>query len=312
MMRAGTLTFWPSIFALLTMCTASSKDISPAPVITPPDLTAILQRLEGVQRQNPAESQPYEVTREYKVFRGDDKQPSSTVVIQINFAPPGKKTYRITRAEGKSRGEKMVRELLDQEIEAAKKIHESEISRANYDFVFLRQDKLGVHDEYVIRIIPKRKERYLFRGQIWVDTTTFHIRRLEGVPAKNPSFWITGVHITMQFAEVRGMWIPISFDAIATVRFLGQYMITARNTSADSPQPTLVAVGTHDGPLPVTKVRDFDFSGCPVLLTSPRELLKGFLVSATARWEIASRKYAACCLSARDEWRTKKRVRADS
>jgi len=31
---------------------------------------------------------------------------------------------------------------------------------------------------------------------------------------------------------VNGMWMPVSFDAIATVRFLGQYTLTGLNLSA--------------------------------------------------------------------------------
>jgi hypothetical protein len=191
--------------------------------------------MEDVEHENPAQSRSYEVTREYKVFRGDDKQPSSEVMAQISFVPPHTKTYKITQVEGKTRGEKMVRELLDQEVEAATKSHESEISRANYDFVFLRREKLEIADDYVLRIIPKRKEKYLFRGQIWVDTTALHIRRVEGVPAKNPSFWLTGIRITIQFAQVSDKWIPISFDATATVRFLGHYTIAGLNIPADNP-----------------------------------------------------------------------------
>jgi hypothetical protein len=227
------------ILVLLARVAVSAQEISATAEISCADLTVILQRVEDVQNQNPAQSQPYEVTREYKVFARDEKQPSSEVMAQISFVPPATKTYRITEARGKSRGEKMVRELLDQEIEAAKKGHESEISRANYDFVFLRQDKLGPLDEYVIRIIPKRKERFLFSGQIWLDSTTFRIRRLEGVPAKSPSFWITDIHITMQFGEVGSMWMPISVDAIATVRFSGQYTIAGHNISVGNPQSTL-------------------------------------------------------------------------
>ena len=44
----------------------------------------------------------------------------------------------------------MVREILDQETEMAAKTKESEISRANYDFVLLRQENLGAGDEYVV------------------------------------------------------------------------------------------------------------------------------------------------------------------
>jgi hypothetical protein len=44
--------------------------------------------------------------------------------------------------------------------------------------------------------------------------------------------WIKDIHITVQFALVNGMWMPVSFDAIATVRFLGQYTLTGLNLSA--------------------------------------------------------------------------------
>jgi hypothetical protein len=59
-------------------------------------------------------------------------------------------------------------------------------------------------------------------------------QKLEEMLTKIPSFWITGVHITMQFGEVRRLWIPISFAAIATIRFLGQFTISGLNVAADS------------------------------------------------------------------------------
>src|SRR5579864_4581179 len=197
-------------FVFLATVGSWSQVSSPTPNTESADLNLILQRLEEVQHEDPAQSQPYEVTREYKVFHGDDKQPTSEVMAQINFVPPDIKTYKITQAQGNARGEKMVCELLDRETESAKKGHGSEITRKNYDFVFLRQENFGVIPEYVLRIVPKRKDKYLLGGRIWVDASTFHIRRIEGVPAKSPSFWIKDIHITLQYAELNGMWIPVS------------------------------------------------------------------------------------------------------
>jgi hypothetical protein len=229
---------WLSPLLFLATLASSSQLPSSNPEIRSPDLNLILQRLEDVQHQDPAQSRPYEVTREYRVFRGDDKQPTSEVVAQINFFPPDMKTYKITQARGNSRGEKIVRELLDRETESAKKGLGSEVNRTNYDFVFLRQEEFGLVPEYVLRIVPKRKDRYLLRGQIWVDARTCHIRRIEGIPAKSPSFWIKGIHITLQFAELGGKWVPISFDAIATVRFLGRYTLTGHNVRVSDPLST--------------------------------------------------------------------------
>jgi hypothetical protein len=222
---------------LATLASSSQVTSSTAEI---PDLNLILQRMEDILHRDPGQSLPYEVTREYKVFRGYDKQSTSEVVAQIDFVPPDVKTYKILQARGNSLGERMVREMLDTETEPAKKKRSSEISRENYDFVFLRRQNFGIVPEYVLGIFPKRKEKYLLRGQIWVDASTFRIRRIEGVPARSPSFWLKDLHITLQFAQLGGMWVPVTFDGIATVRFLGQYTLdglTLRSSESRSPAP---------------------------------------------------------------------------
>ena len=121
----------------------------------------------------------------------------------------------------------IVREILEQETEPVTKRDERGINRKNYDFVFLRHEKFGLVPEYVFRIVPKRKEKGLLLGHIWVDEKTFRIRRVEGVPVKSPSLWIKDIHVTVQFAEVNEMWLPVSFDVIATVRLMGRYTLTS-------------------------------------------------------------------------------------
>jgi hypothetical protein len=95
--------WFPGLVFLATLASSSQVPSSTAEIKSP-DLNLILQRLEDVQHQDPAQSRPYEVTREYKVFGGYDKQPTSEVMAQINFVPPDIKTYKITQARGNSRG----------------------------------------------------------------------------------------------------------------------------------------------------------------------------------------------------------------
>jgi hypothetical protein len=196
---------------------------------SPPNLGLILDSLERTEEQNPALSRPYEVTRQYKVFPADDPKPTSEVTAQISFTPPDIKTFKITEEQGNPRGKKIVSAILEQEIASAKTGRKGAISRSNYDFVFLREQNFGTVPEYVLHIIPKRKEKGLLLGDIWVDAQTYHIRQIVGVPLKSPSFWIKGLHITVQFATVNGMWIPVSVDAIATVRLLGIYTLSGRD-----------------------------------------------------------------------------------
>jgi len=227
---------WLSSLVVLAILTSSAQEASRSADTNPPDLNPILQRWEDLQ--DPARFRPYELTREYKVFHGPNKQPISEVLAQIEFVPPDVKTYKIVRETGNSWGEKMVRDLLDLETQSAKNRQGSKMSRANYDFVFLRRENFGVVPEYVLGIIPKRKDKHLLRGQIWVDASSFRIRRIEGVPAASPSFWLKNIHITLQFAPLGGMLVPVSVDAVATVRFFGQYTLASLTIRALETQPT--------------------------------------------------------------------------
>jgi hypothetical protein len=199
---------------------------------SPPNLDLILNSLERTEEQNPALSRPYEVTRQYKVFRGNDPNPYSEVTAQISFTPPDTKTFKIIEEQGNARGKKIISAILEQEIASAKAAAKGFISRSNYDFVFLREQNFGAFPEYVLHIIPKRKEKGLVLGDVWVDAETFKTRQIVGVPLKNPSVWISGLHITVQFAAVNGMWIPVSVDAIAMVRFQGIYTLTGRDLAS--------------------------------------------------------------------------------
>ena len=113
--RRATSRLWLRVLVFLATLASSLKPPLSTADVESLDLNLILQRLEEAQHQDPAQSRPYEVIREYKVFRGDEKQPTSEVLAQINFVPPATKTYEITRAQGNPSGEKMVRELLDRE-----------------------------------------------------------------------------------------------------------------------------------------------------------------------------------------------------
>jgi hypothetical protein len=201
--------------------------------VTEPNLNSILDSLERTAAQNQA-SRPYEVTREYKIFHGDEPKPIADVTAQINFTPPDTKTFKITDVQGRPISKTIVSGILDQEVASAKS-HQSDISRSNYDFVFLREENFGVVPEYVLHIIPKRKEKGLLLGDIWVDAKTYCIRQLIGIPLKTPSFWIKGVHLTVQFASVNGMWLPVSVDAFAKVRLLGIYSFSGLNLAPPIP-----------------------------------------------------------------------------
>ena len=74
---------------------------------------------------------------------------------------------------------------------------------------------------YVLETHPKRKEKYLFRGRIWVDTEDYALVRAEGSPAKNPSFWTKSTHFVQVYQKHGSLWFPRSTQSVTDAVIFG-------------------------------------------------------------------------------------------
>ena len=146
----------------------------------------------------------------------------------ITTLPPDSKEYEIEHSSG-GMGEKVLRDVLSKETEPAKDAQKKEITRENYNFQLVGEESLDGKRCYLLGLTPKREDKDLIKGKIWVDAETYNIRRLEGSPVKNPSWWIHDLNILMQFAEVDGMWLRTSLHAVANVRFKGKYVMESHD-----------------------------------------------------------------------------------
>lgn len=197
-----------------------------------PDLATLVTKITEAQLNNHERTKAYSVTREYKVFGGDAETPRTQVVARINFLPPDVKNYDIDQSTG-GMGEKVVRRILDHEVDAARDPHLMMVNEQNYDFDYIGEDKLDGIPCYRLRLTPKHERKELLKSTIWVDKNSYHILRMEGDPAKSPSFWVKDVHLVIQFGEVAGMWLQTETQALAHLRFGGEYKITAQNLDYD-------------------------------------------------------------------------------
>ena len=79
-------------------------------------------------------------------------------------------------------------------------------------------------------MLPRRKNKILLRGQIWVDSTTYLLHRTEGEPGKAPSWWLRDARIVLVYGDVGGMWLrQTGSESTANVRFLGPYTMLSRD-----------------------------------------------------------------------------------
>jgi len=71
-----------------------------------------------------------------------------------------------------------------------------------------------------VRSPNKRKQKDLWTGQVWVDEKTFRIERIEGAPAKKPSWLIKTLRTTLQYGYLNASWLPTYMEAKGAIRSL--------------------------------------------------------------------------------------------
>jgi hypothetical protein len=194
----------------------------------PPSIEVIVTRMAEARAANRASLRAHSLTREYTLV-GKDKKPKATVIAQISFAPPGAKKFTITKATGTGFGERAVRQMLENETAIVKNFDSTDMSLANYGFRLVREEQMGGKPCFVLELTPKRKDKTLLRGHVWVDSSTYLLLRTEGVPAKEPSWWLRESGIVFTYGDVGGMWLQTGSESRANVRFVGQYTMVSRD-----------------------------------------------------------------------------------
>jgi hypothetical protein len=182
-----------------------------------------MQRAQALRRPQVS----YQIIREYRLSGARDSKTDTEVVAEVNFRPPASKDYRIQRSSGSNRGQQLVRRVLDREVEPTSNKAANAISNDNYSFSYIGESMLDGRACYVLGLKPKRKEKELVSGEVWIDKRSFFVRQIEGEVEKTPSWWIKQVHLRLVFADIDGIWVQTSMEATADVRILGTHTLTS-------------------------------------------------------------------------------------
>jgi len=82
----------------------------------------------------------------------------------------------------------------------------------------------------VLAVKPRKDNKFLYHGKIWVDATDYAIVRIEGQPARNPSFWVHNVHFVHTYQKVHQFWFAASTHTSSQVRIFGAAELTIENS----------------------------------------------------------------------------------
>jgi hypothetical protein len=168
--------------------------------------------------------------------------------------PDGTKHFEVVSEEGwKAAHKHVLRKMLESETETSRPEMRAnaKLNLENYDFEVVGTEHVADHTAFVLEITPKRKEKYLFRGRIWVDAEDYALVRAEGSPAKKPSFWTKSIHFVQIYQKNGPLWFPLSTQSITEAHLFGttdvsiEYFAYAPKTSHSPDNSVMSAKEMH-------------------------------------------------------------------
>lgn len=191
--------------------------------------------------------QAYQGTRTYRVdYHGFPGSRSAEMVVDVKYQSPGTKEFTVRSSTGsKLIIDRVFKKLLAAEQEALNEDAQKRIAlnTDNYDFKLVGLEDTPAGLMYVLIVEPRTKDKFLYRGRIWVESKDFAVVRLKAEPAKNPSFWTKKSEIEQEYMKVSDFWLPALNRSVSAIRLGGRaeltieydnYQITSANPIANS------------------------------------------------------------------------------
>jgi hypothetical protein len=197
-----------------------------------PLLTAeqIVTRLQERNRQREVALRKFHGTRVYRVhYDGVFGTREAEAVVNYSYTSPNQKEFVVVSQSGaKFIQNHVIKGLMDGEKEAATDEHRQRtaLSAKNYNFTLAEPENAAEKFQYVLNVIPKHDDKYVYRGKIWVDSTDFSVTRIEAEPAKSPSFWVKKSEIRHRYEKIGDFWLPVENRTESVIRMGGHALLS--------------------------------------------------------------------------------------
>ena len=203
------------LFPVWTIAAESSETL--------PTAEDIVSRMAAHDLERQASIEGYAGMRRY-ILENHKFQKRAEMLVQVQGDRDGTKHFEVVSEEGWGGARKHVfHKMLESETETSRpEIRATaRLIPENYDFAFVGTEFVAGRATYVLEIKPKRNEKYLFEGRIWVDAEDYALARAEGMPAKKPSFWTKSIHFVQLYQKCGPVWFPLSTQSVTEAHLFG-------------------------------------------------------------------------------------------
>jgi hypothetical protein len=206
--------------------TAAGEPVTnPAPI--PEPATTIIQRMVEENALRAQHLKYFTARRHYHLeFHGLGRVISADMHAQVTYTAGSGKTFQVLDESGsRLLLNHVLLKLLETEQDDSQK-QSAGLTPSNYSFTFQSGSTVNGRPAYVFEVVPKVKDKLLYRGRIWIDAGDYAVVRVEAEPAENPSFWIKSTEIHHSYAKIGEFWLPQMNESESKVRFGGTAVLT--------------------------------------------------------------------------------------
>lgn len=190
----------------------------------------VARRLQEKNAQRAAALGQFNGTRVYRMqYFGFPGSHDAEMVVKMSYQAPDSKQFTVVSQSGsKFIIDHVFKKLLEGEQEAANEENRrnTALSTDNYEFTSAGYEATKDGAQYILNLLPKTKNKFLYRGKIWVDAKDFAVVRIEGEPAKNPSFWIKKTEVKHRYVKVNDFWLPAENHTESVIRLGGRAILS--------------------------------------------------------------------------------------
>lgn len=206
----------------------------------------VVKNLEERNRTRTQALHRFEGSRIYSLhYRGFPHSYDAEMVVNMTYQSPASKDFTVVSQSGsKLLIDHVLKKMIESEKEAIQQQSHSELNEQNYEFTMAGYEETPEGARYILSVSPRSKNKFLYRGKIWVDASDFAVTRIEAAPAQNPSFWIKKTDIRHAYKKVGDFWLPAENHSQSSMRVGGRADLSIeykdyKITAADPlPSPT--------------------------------------------------------------------------
>ena len=219
--------FWPRGALAQSVVGANGSGVTAAKIIA---------KMLEMNRARQEALDSYTSDRTYQVhYSGTGGEHHAEIRVHAEYGAPDRKKLTVVSESGsKFLCEKVLRKIVDGELEAAGTTNRMQMSLSpeNYDAELLGEEKVQTPDggpgirAWVLKMTPKADNKFMYRGKVWISQDDYAVMRIQGEPAKSPSWWIKRASFESRYVRRGEIWLPGKNVSSSHVRIGGEATLT--------------------------------------------------------------------------------------